>query len=103
MYIYQMRSGMGEDPNEILTRLTHQVWQTFDKRQGQNTLDPHLWPEIFTLSASPSKTVYRLILCVGTARLVCRPCVFSADVNRTPIPRSKKFTCLKPAGPSRNF
>lgn len=49
-YIYQMRSGWGEDPNEILTRLTHQVWQTFDKRQkrqGENTLDPHLWPEIF--------------------------------------------------------
>ncbi len=46
-YIYQMRSGMGDDPNEILTRLTHRVWQTFDKRQGENTLDPHLWPEIF--------------------------------------------------------
>ena len=47
VYIYQMRSGMGDDPNEILTRLTHQVWQTFDKRQGQHTLDPHLWPEVF--------------------------------------------------------
>jgi hypothetical protein len=46
-FIYQMRSGMGDDPNEILTRLTHQVWRTFDQRHGQNTLDPHLWPEIF--------------------------------------------------------
>ena len=46
-YIYQMRSGMGEDVNEILTRLTHQVWQTFDKRQKAGSLDPHLWPEIF--------------------------------------------------------
>jgi hypothetical protein len=46
-YLYQMRSGLGDDPYEILTRLTHQVWQTFDKRQGENTLDPHLWPELF--------------------------------------------------------
>ena len=50
LYIYQMRSGWGEAPHEILTRLTPQVWQTFDKRQashGGTVLDPHLWPEIF--------------------------------------------------------
>ncbi|MBL8023039.1 MAG: hypothetical protein JNK54_01980 [Elusimicrobia bacterium] len=46
-YLYQMRSGLGDDPYEILTRLTHRVWQTFDKRQGDYSLDPHLWPEIF--------------------------------------------------------
>ncbi len=45
--VYQMRTGMGDDLNEILTRLTHQVWQTFDKRREPGSLDPHLWPEIF--------------------------------------------------------
>lgn len=78
-YIYQMRSGWGEDPNEILTRLTHQVWQTFDKRQkrqGENTLDPHLWPEIFhTFRRAFRDRLTHNPLCGHHAECLKVPCV----------------------------
>ncbi|MBL0057562.1 MAG: hypothetical protein IPP35_00155 [Elusimicrobia bacterium] len=48
VHLYQLRSGLGEDPSEILTRLTHKVWQTIDER-AKTSLDPHLWPEIFRI------------------------------------------------------
>lgn len=47
VFFYQLRSQLGEDPFEILTRLTHRVWLTLDKNTGHAPLDPHIWPSLF--------------------------------------------------------
>jgi hypothetical protein len=47
VYFYQLRSQLGEDPFEILTRLTHRVWVALDKNGGHAPLDPHVWPGLF--------------------------------------------------------
>lgn len=47
VYFYQLRTQLGEDPFEILTRLTHRVWVALDKNGGHVPLDPHVWPGLF--------------------------------------------------------
>jgi hypothetical protein len=47
VYFYQLRSQLGEDPFEILTRLTHRVWVALEKNVGGVPLDPHVWPGLF--------------------------------------------------------
>jgi hypothetical protein len=40
VYFYQLRSQLGEDPFEILTRLTHRVWVALEKNGGRRSLGP---------------------------------------------------------------
>ena len=47
LFVYQVRSGLGDDAAEMLTRLTHQVWRILDHQRGSLRLDPHLGPEIY--------------------------------------------------------
>ncbi len=47
VYFYQLRSQLGEDPFEILTRLTHRVWVTLERNVRDVALDPHVWPGLF--------------------------------------------------------
>jgi hypothetical protein len=103
VYIYQMRSGMGEDPNEILTRLTHQVWQTFDKRQGQNTLDPHLWPEIFhTFRLAFQNRLSFNPLCGHRSSCLSTPCVLCGREPHT-HPSLQKVYLLETRRPLTEF
>jgi hypothetical protein len=75
-HIYQMRSERGDDLNGILTRLTHRVWQTLDKRSGEPSLDPHLWPEIFhTLRHAFQNRLSHNPLCGHRDSCASMPCV----------------------------
>lgn len=102
-YIYQMRSGMGDDPNEIFTRLTHQVWQTFDKRQGEHSLDPHLWPEIFhTFRHAFQNRLSFNPLCGHRASCLSMPCVLCGREPHT-HPALKKIYLLETRRPLAKF
>lgn len=89
LFVYQVRSGLGDDAAEMLTRLTHQVWRILDEQRGSINLDPHLWPEIYKTFCNAFKSRLSFTphcgqfdYCVDIPCVLCGQGVHSHDSNK---------------------
>lgn len=46
--IYQIRTGQGKSPEDIVTELTQAVWRALTETRGLGNPDPHRWPALYS-------------------------------------------------------
>lgn len=102
-FVFQVRSGVGEDPAEILTHLTHAVWRAFEKRTGPGAVDPHQWPNVFrTLRDAFKNRLSYNPRCGQWDHCRRAPCAFCGEESH-PAPAGQKIYLLETRQPILRF
>jgi len=102
-FVFQVRSGVGEDPAEILTHLTHAVWRALEKRTGPGAVDPHQWPDVFrTLRDAFKNRLSYNPRCGQWDHCRRAPCAFCGKESHD-VPAAPKIYLLETRQPIARF